>query len=56
VARSERIPSGRILVRVPVDLHKALVKEAELQKVPMNQFIGNVLAAAVGYRRPTEDK
>lgn len=40
------------LVVLPADLLEAVKREAAEQGVSANAFIANVLAAAVGYRRP----
>jgi predicted HicB family RNase H-like nuclease len=50
VARNPELPepdqlSGRILVRVPVDMHSALKTEAERQNVSLNHLIVAALAA-----------
>ncbi|HEY5262064.1 MAG TPA: toxin-antitoxin system HicB family antitoxin [Solirubrobacteraceae bacterium] len=45
--------SGRIAVRVPSDLHIALIQEAERQGVSLNLLIATVLAGAVGWQHPT---
>ena len=45
--------SGRIAVRVPSDLHVALIHEAERQGVSLNLLIASVLAGAVGWQHPS---
>jgi antitoxin HicB len=43
--------SGRFIVRLPQSLHAELVRAAEREGVSLNQFVTNVLAGAVGWRR-----
>jgi hypothetical protein len=45
--------SGRIAVRVPSDLHVALIHEAERQGVSLNLLIATVLAGALGWQQPS---
>lgn len=40
--------NGRILVRVPKDVHRDLARVAERQGVSMNLFVASALARAVG--------
>jgi antitoxin HicB len=40
--------TGKFMVRVPRDLHRALVVAAEAQDVSLNLFIATALARAVG--------
>jgi antitoxin HicB len=42
--------SGRLLLRMPRSLHGELTRVAEREGVSLNQFITDVLAAAVGWR------
>jgi RNA polymerase sigma factor (sigma-70 family) len=44
--------SGRILVRMPQTLHDELARAAESERVSLNQFITNALAAAIGWQCP----
>jgi RNA polymerase sigma factor (sigma-70 family) len=44
--------SGRILVRMPQTLHDELAHAAEGERVSLNQFITNALAAAIGWQLP----
>ena len=44
--------SGRLLLRMPQTLHAELSRLAEREKVSLNQFITDVLAAALGWRVP----
>jgi RNA polymerase sigma factor (sigma-70 family) len=48
--------SGRILVRMPQTLHDELARAAESERVSLNQFITNALAAAIGWQRPPESQ
>jgi antitoxin HicB len=43
--------SGRLLLRMPRTLHGELTRVAEREGVSLNQFITDVLAAAVGWRQ-----
>jgi predicted HicB family RNase H-like nuclease len=43
--------SGRFNVRVPVDLHQALVDEAERQGVSLNTLVITMLAGGVSWLR-----
>jgi len=52
-ARDTSRASGRIAVRVPSDLHVALIQEAERQGVSLNLLIATVLAGAVGWQHPS---
>ncbi len=47
--------SGNISVRVPADLHVALIAEAERQGVSLNLLIATVLAGGVGWQRQAAD-
>ena len=46
--------SGRLLLRMPRTLHGELTRVAEREGVSLNQFITDVLAAAVGWRHEAE--
>lgn len=39
---------GRVLLRIPKDLHRDIVKRAEANGVSVNQFISNALSKRVG--------
>ncbi len=42
-------PSGRLLLRMPRTLHRALTEEAEREGTSLNQFITGTLASAIGW-------
>jgi predicted HicB family RNase H-like nuclease len=42
--------SGKLSLRLPVDLHNALVLEAERQGVSLNTLIISLLAGAINWR------
>jgi predicted HicB family RNase H-like nuclease len=44
--------SGRLNVRLPVDLHTALVAEAERQGISLNTLIVSLLAGGMSWRAP----
>jgi hypothetical protein len=44
--------SGRLLLRMPESLHADLARASERAGVSLNGFINDVLAEAVGNRRP----
>lgn len=44
VAPIDKTPSGRVLLRLPKSLHAALVAEAELEGISLNQLILSKLA------------
>jgi len=46
-SRSARSHSGRFLVRMPKSLHEELALAAEREKVSLNRFVTNALAASV---------
>ena len=46
--------SGRLLLRMPRTLHGELTRVAEREGISLNQFITDVLAAAVGWRHATD--
>jgi antitoxin HicB len=46
--------SGRLLLRMPRTLHADLTRASEREGVSLNQFITDVLAAAVAWRARTE--
>lgn len=41
---------GRILVRLPADLHTALVADAKRQGVSLNQLVVALLAGGIGWK------
>jgi predicted HicB family RNase H-like nuclease len=43
--------SGQFRVRLPVELHAALVAEAERQGVSLNTLVVALLAAGIGWRQ-----
>lgn len=43
--------SGKLVLRLPVDLHGRLAGEAERQGVSLNALISTLLAGAVGWRK-----
>jgi len=43
--------SGRLLLRMPADLHQELAHASDRNGVSLNQFITSVLAGAVGWGR-----
>jgi RNA polymerase sigma-B factor len=52
--------SGRLMLRMPQSLHAELAKAAEREKVSLNQFITNALAASLSWHttdeEPTSDR
>ena len=48
--------TGKFMVRVPRDLHRALVVAAETQDVSLNLFIATALARAVGQANPRDGR
>jgi antitoxin HicB len=44
----EKLASGKLSVRLPIDLHARLMEEAERNAVSINQFIVAAIARAVG--------
>jgi predicted RNase H-like HicB family nuclease len=48
--KSAATHSGRLLLRMPKTLHADLTRASEREGVSLNQFITDVLAAAVGWR------
>jgi antitoxin HicB len=48
--------TGKFMVRVPRDLHRALVVAAEAQDVSLNLFIATALARAVGQANPPDGR
>lgn len=55
-ARSERTGthSGRLLLRMPEELHAELSRASERKGVSLNAFITSTLASAVGWRNGPE--
>lgn len=52
--KSSASHSGRLLLRMPRTLHGELTRVAEREGVSLNQFITDVLAAAVGWRHEAD--
>ena len=52
--RSATSHSGRLLLRMPRTLHADLTRVSEREGVSLNQFITDVLAAAIAWRGGTE--
>jgi hypothetical protein len=48
--------SGRVLLRMPEELHAELARASESEGVSMNAFITAALANAVGWRRGTRPR
>ncbi len=55
--RSKPSPSGRLLLRMPAQLHAELARVAEREGVSLNQFITGTLAARIGWgdQKPAAD-
>jgi antitoxin HicB len=51
--KSRQSHSGRLLLRMPQTLHAELSRVAEREGASLNQFITDVLAAAVAWRAPS---
>jgi antitoxin HicB len=51
-ASGEKEYSGRLLIRIPADMHRDLARVAEEQRVSINLYVATALARAVG-RPPT---
>jgi hypothetical protein len=47
--KSKPSPSGRLLLRMPAELHAALARTAEREGVSLNQFITTSLARRIGW-------
>jgi HicB family len=47
-------PSGKFVVRLPVDLHRELVDQAGRENVSLNQLVTAYLASAAGWPRATK--
>jgi hypothetical protein len=47
--QKQKAPSGRLLLRMPAELHAELARAAERQGVSLNAFITNALASRVGW-------
>jgi hypothetical protein len=56
IASDFRQPHGRFLVRMPVSLHKQASLAAASEGVSLNQFVCNVLAAAVEWDARADDR
>jgi hypothetical protein len=48
--------SGRLNVRLPVELHASLAAEAANQDVSLNTLIVTLLARGIGWERPHDDQ
>jgi hypothetical protein len=48
--RPDEEKSGRVLIRMPISMHKALSDIAQAEGISMNQFLCGVIAVAVGWR------
>lgn len=48
-AEREKAPSGRLLLRMPPELHAKLARAAESQGTSLNGFITRALSARVGF-------
>jgi antitoxin HicB len=46
--------SGRLLLRIPQDLHSEMARRAESEEVSLNGYITSVLAGTVGWRQTGE--
>ena len=57
VPQPRRTPSqsGRLLLRIPQDLHAELAHEADREEVSLNGLITGMLAGAVGSQRDGRD-
>ena len=47
--RSKPTPSGRLLLRMPAELHAELARAAEREGVSLNQFITTSLSTRIGW-------
>jgi HicB family len=47
--RAKPSPSGRLLLRMPAQLHAELARTAEREGTSLNQFITGTLAARIGW-------
>lgn len=45
--------SGQTRIRLPADLHVALIAEAERQGVSLNTLMVALLAGGIGFKLPT---
>jgi antitoxin HicB len=54
---SEASPSGRLNVRLPIELHAQLAAEAKRQGISLNTLIVTLLAGGIGWRaKPTRPR
>lgn len=51
--REDERYSGKFIVRIPRSLHRQLAEQAEREEISLNQFVGTLLAGAVGF--PTKE-
>lgn len=54
--RSKPAPSGRLLLRMPAELHAELARAAERDGVSLNGFITKALSARVGWGDETAEQ
>jgi RNA polymerase sigma-B factor len=54
--RRQSTHSGRLLLRMPQGLHSELARRAELEDVSLNGFITGLLAGAIGWQRPGDER
>jgi HicB family len=47
--RSKPTPSGRLLLRMPAELHAELARAAEREGISLNQFITSSLSRRIGW-------
>lgn len=53
--RSKPAPSGRLLLRMPAELHAELARAAEREGVSLNGYITKALSARVGWGEDRSD-
>ena len=54
--KDESEHSGRFIVRIPKNLHRAVAETAEREGVSLNQFVATVLAYSVGVADSSGDR
>jgi hypothetical protein len=47
---------GRVLVRMPISLHRDLVEAARAERVSLNQFVCALLASGVNWRHDSSGR
>jgi hypothetical protein len=47
---------GRVLIRMPVSLHRELVEAAKAERVSLNQFVCALLASGMRWRQVEGDR